>query len=226
MNERNLCHFYYTARINTRCVDVDKCNMVAFRCPKARIELTLAAIGALLLLVASSSLLIYRVLVLIYPRMAYTGTANIAKVNFSEPLSMLQRVTEDLEYAHLLDTAASAMNPSLQMCHVAAFAVSSYATTGSRTTKPFNPMLGETYECDRVAEPNADKTYGFTKFAVQLNEPEPGVAPTDSRLRPDQRLMEAGQWDAANAKKVEIEEKQRVRRRQAEVEAARVAKEG
>ncbi|CAJ0562044.1 unnamed protein product, partial [Mesorhabditis spiculigera] len=79
LNERNLCHFYYTARINTRCVDVDKCNMVAFRCPKARIELTLAAIGALLLLVASSSLLIYRVLVLIYPRMAYTGTANIAK---------------------------------------------------------------------------------------------------------------------------------------------------
>ncbi|CAJ0562042.1 unnamed protein product, partial [Mesorhabditis spiculigera] len=40
------------------------------------------------------------------------------------------------------------------------------------------------------------------------------------------RLKTSFEWDAANAKKVEIEEKQRVRRRQAEVEAARVAKEG
>ena len=32
--------------------------------------------------------------------------------------------------------------------------------------------------------------YNFSQFSVQLNEPEPDVAPTDSRLRPDQRLME------------------------------------
>jgi len=36
------------------------------------------------------------------------------------------------------------------MCYVAAFLVSSYSTTSShRATKPFNPLLGETYECDR-----------------------------------------------------------------------------
>lgn len=33
----------------------------------------------------------------------------------------------------------------------------------------------------------AEKYYFFSKFACELNEPEDGVAPTDSRLRPDQR---------------------------------------
>ena len=32
--------------------------------------------------------------------------------------------------------------------------------------------------------------YNFSLFSVQLNEPESNVAPTDSRFRPDQRLME------------------------------------
>ena len=34
--------------------------------------------------------------------------------------------------------------------------------------------------------------YFFSRLAVELNEPEEGVAPTDSRNRPDQRLMEHG----------------------------------
>ena len=32
------------------------------------------------------------------------------------------------------------------MLKVAAFAVSAYAGTGGRLSKPFNPLLGETYE--------------------------------------------------------------------------------
>lgn len=40
------------------------------------------------------------------------------------------------------------------------------------------------------------------EFTCTLNELEEGVAPTDSRLRPDQRLMEDGDFDAANAEKV------------------------
>ena len=32
------------------------------------------------------------------------------------------------------------------MMHVAAFAVSSYSGTNNRTLKPFNPLLGETFE--------------------------------------------------------------------------------
>lgn len=39
-------------------------------------------------------------------------------------------------------------------------------------------------------------------LAAQLNEPEEGVAPTDSRMRPDQRLMEEGKWDLSNKQKV------------------------
>jgi len=35
------------------------------------------------------------------------------------------------------------------------------------------------------------------------------VAPTDSRNRPDQRLMEEGNWDEANRVKVLLEDKQR-----------------
>jgi len=48
-----------------------------------------------------------------------------------------------------------------------------------------------------------------------LNEIEEGIAPTDSRLRPDQRLMEFGLWDEANIEKLRLEEFQRVRNRKA-----------
>lgn len=55
--------------------------------------------------------------------------------------------------------------------------------------------------------------YNFTVFASQLNEMDESVAPTDSRRRPDQRLMEDGEWDEANRVKVQLEELQRERRR-------------
>ena len=73
-------------------------------------------------------------------------------VNFNEPLSMLQRITEDFEYYKILDAAAVAKSTEEQVALVAAFSVSSYASTLIRTTKPFNPLLGETYELDRVEE--------------------------------------------------------------------------
>lgn len=50
-------------------------------------------------------------------------------VNFSEPLSMLQRLTEDFEYSEILDIAATKEDPCEQMAYVAAFTVSSYAST-------------------------------------------------------------------------------------------------
>jgi hypothetical protein len=73
--------------------------------------------------------------------------------------------------------------------------------------------------------PGCEKFYNLTVLASQLNEPEPGVAPTDSRLRPDQRLMEEGLWDEANDQKIRLEEKQRaarkIREKAAEEAAAR-----
>ncbi|XP_044514819.1 oxysterol-binding protein 2 [Gracilinanus agilis] len=326
-------------------------------------------------------------------------------VNFNEPLSMLQRLTEDLEYHELLDKAVKCENSTEQMCFVAAFSVSSYSTTVNRIAKPFNPMLGETFELDQMEEmgfrslceqvshhppaaahhvfskngwtlwqeitisskfrgkylsimplgaihlefqasgnhyiwrkststvhniivgklwidqtgdieiinhktkdkcllkftpysyfskdytrkvtgvvtdskekahyvlsgswdekmecskviqsshsspstegkqktvyqtlpakllwkkyplpENAENMYFFSSLALILNEPEEGVAPTDSRWRPDQRLMENGQWDEANAEKQRLEEKQRaIRRKRMEASAQESPEEG
>jgi hypothetical protein len=64
---------------------------------------------------------------------------------------------------------------------------------------------------------NAAKVYGFTTFAAALNEVtenEDGFLPlTDSRLRPDQRLLELGEVDKAEATKAKLEERQRSRKK-------------
>lgn len=58
--------------------------------------------------------------------------------------------------------------------------------------------------------------YGFTKWAIQLNELTPDlvgvIAPSDSRLRPDQRLLEEGRYLEADRLKANLEEIQRKRR--------------
>jgi len=74
--------------------------------------------------------------------------------------------------------------------------------------------------------PDLEKAYNYTKLAVELNEMEDGVAPTDARYRPDQRLMEEGAWEDANKVKVQLEEKQRASRRKREQEAAEAAQTG
>ena len=71
-----------------------------------------------------------------------------------------------------------------------------------------------------------EKCYNYTELAVELNEMEEDVAPTDSRRRPDQRLMEEGRWDEANKIKVMLEEKQRAARRKLEKEAQEAAQQG
>uniref|UniRef100_A0A8C5AML3 Oxysterol-binding protein n=1 Tax=Gadus morhua TaxID=8049 RepID=A0A8C5AML3_GADMO len=91
-------------------------------------------------------------------------------VNFNEPLSMLQRLTEDLEYHELLDRAARCDSSLEQMCLVAAFSVSSYSTTVHRTAKPFNPLLGETYELDRSEE------HGYRSLCEQVSHHPPAAA--------------------------------------------------
>ncbi|CAG9131188.1 unnamed protein product [Plutella xylostella] len=71
-------------------------------------------------------------------------------VTINEPLNMLQRLCEELEYSELLDAASECSSSVERMALVAAFAVSSYAAAAHRAaSKPFNPLLGETYECKR-----------------------------------------------------------------------------
>ncbi|KAG6466615.1 hypothetical protein ZIOFF_075585 [Zingiber officinale] len=72
-------------------------------------------------------------------------------VYFNEPLSSLQKCFEDLEYSYLVDRALEwgrQGNNLMRILHIAAFAVSGYASTEGRQCKPFNPLLGETYEAD------------------------------------------------------------------------------
>lgn len=68
--------------------------------------------------------------------------------------------------------------------------------------------------------------YYFSELALTLNAWEAGTAPTDSRLRPDQRLMENGRWDEANAEKQRLEEKQRLSRKKREAEAMKATEDG
>lgn len=73
-------------------------------------------------------------------------------VSTNEPTSMLQRASEQLEYSSLLDRAASATDAVERLTYVTAFAVSglSNARIKERSIrKPFNPMLGETFELVR-----------------------------------------------------------------------------
>ncbi|XP_032943064.1 oxysterol-binding protein-related protein 1 isoform X2 [Rhinolophus ferrumequinum] len=70
-------------------------------------------------------------------------------VIFNEPLSFLQRLTEYMEHTYLIHKASSFSDPVERMQCVAAFAVSAVASQWERTGKPFNPLLGETYELVR-----------------------------------------------------------------------------
>lgn len=76
---------------------------------------------------------------------------------------MLQRLSEDFEYSRCLDRAAESEDSAEQLAYLAAFTISSYSTTTNRSTKPFNPLLGETYECDRTDD------YGWKSIAEQVN---------------------------------------------------------
>uniref|UniRef100_A0A9J8DCB2 Oxysterol-binding protein n=1 Tax=Cyprinus carpio carpio TaxID=630221 RepID=A0A9J8DCB2_CYPCA len=88
-------------------------------------------------------------------------------VQLNEPLNTLQRLCEELEYSELLDKAAHTQDPFERMVYIATFAVSGYASSHYRAGgKPFNPVLGETYECDRP-----DK--GFRYVAEQVSHHPP-----------------------------------------------------
>nr|XP_010916543.1 oxysterol-binding protein-related protein 1C isoform X4 [Elaeis guineensis] len=205
-------------------------------------------------------------------------------VYFNEPLSSLQKCFEDLEYSYLLDRAyewGRKGNGLMRILNVAAFAVSGYSSTEGRHCKPFNPLLGETYEAhypdkglrffsekvhgiiqDRNGKiaatlfgkwdesmhfvhgdcsgkgkgseplseacilwkcgkpPKNPTRYNLTRFAITVNELTPGLKeklpPTDSRLRPDQRCLENGEYEMANAEKLRLEQRQRQARKMQE----------
>lgn len=83
-------------------------------------------------------------------------------IMLNEPLNLLQRLCEELEYSELLDQAAGQASSMDRLMYVTAFAVSGYASTHYRLgRKPFNPLLAETYECVRP-----DKGFRFISEKV------------------------------------------------------------
>ncbi len=69
-------------------------------------------------------------------------------VALNEPINLLQRLAEELEYSELLDRAARLNDdPVEQLVYVTAFAISGYASSIHRSErKPYNPIYGETFE--------------------------------------------------------------------------------
>ncbi|GAB6019047.1 hypothetical protein CHUAL_000674 [Chamberlinius hualienensis] len=97
-------------------------------------------------------------------------------VTINEPLNTLQRLCEELEYSELLDKANETEDFYERMVLVAAFAVSAYSSSYYRAGhKPFNPLLGETYECVRE-----DKGLRFVAEQV-CHHPPISVSYTESK---------------------------------------------
>ncbi|KAG0315025.1 hypothetical protein BG000_005323 [Podila horticola] len=87
-------------------------------------------------------------------------------VYFNEPTSMLQRMAEDAEYIDLLDKAVRQKGATERILFIAAFAMSNYSSTIGRVAKPFNPLLGETYEYCRE-----DKQFRYISEQVSHHPP-------------------------------------------------------
>ena len=64
----------------------------------------------------------------------------------NEPLSALQVLAEDMAQREFLSKAHAAASPAARMLWLALFATAPMSTTILRYRKPFNPLLGETFE--------------------------------------------------------------------------------
>jgi hypothetical protein len=69
-----------------------------------------------------------------------------------------------MNYAYLLRAAASISETETRIQWVATFAVSALASNFERMGKPFNPLLGETYELERPG----NKLCSFLKALFSL----------------------------------------------------------
>jgi hypothetical protein len=89
-------------------------------------------------------------------------------VTSNEPTGLLQRLAENMEYCSLLDAASRLPQENDRLLHVAAFVVSNFSNGRAKERalrKPFNPMLGETYELVRS---EAEGNGGFRFVAEKV----------------------------------------------------------
>jgi len=83
-------------------------------------------------------------------------------VFLNEPLSMLQKLCENFQYADLLNRAAEETNPHLRLAYVACFNIAGLTMNIHRAKKLFNPILFETYEY-------IDNNLNYRFFAEQVS---------------------------------------------------------
>lgn len=85
-------------------------------------------------------------------------------VYLNEPISFLQRFSEDLAYSEIIHNAIPHKDSALRMAHICCFMVSTYCTSIHRNMKPFNPLLGETFSLE---------TSGFRLLGEQVSHHPP-----------------------------------------------------
>lgn len=99
-------------------------------------------------------------------------------VDMNEPITVLQKYAEQLEYSEMIDNALDGTYPENSgelILRIAAFAVSNLSSFRKKirsTRKPFNPLLGETFELVRedkgfrlISEKVSHKPPVFAVFA-------------------------------------------------------------
>lgn len=73
-------------------------------------------------------------------------------VSSNEPITILQKLAETFEYTHLLDEAFAEKDLNIKILKIATFAISNLGVMRPKERnlrKPFNPILGETFELVR-----------------------------------------------------------------------------
>lgn len=83
----------------------------------------------------------------------------------NEPISMLQKIAEFVKNVNIMDRAISIRDDDCKRLGlISIFVLSQYAEVQFRNRKPFNPILGETYE---IVQPN----YRFVSEQVSHHPP-------------------------------------------------------
>ncbi|QLL33374.1 hypothetical protein HG536_0E02850 [Torulaspora globosa] len=93
-------------------------------------------------------------------------------VTSNEPISILQLISETFEYSDLLNKAIESTSKAQVLTYVSAFAISCLSIHRDKTRalrKPFNPLLGETYELVR-------EDMGFRLIAEKVSHRPPVFA--------------------------------------------------
>lgn len=84
----------------------------------------------------------------------------------NEPMSMLQRFVEVFQHWELIEEASNIQDSAVRLAYVTAFMYTHLPAVYRRLKKPFNPLLGETFEyCDENA--------GFRLIVEQVSHHPP-----------------------------------------------------